>query len=75
MPNVLRLENDETVLLEAHDVQENVPVTVTIQDFPAKKQVLSSENTLLTKANGFMDTVTVKVGAFWSQALRAPRPF
>ncbi|XP_006904210.1 complement C3 [Pteropus alecto] len=69
MPNVLRLENDETVLLEAHDVQENVPVTVTIQDFPAKKQVLSSENTLLTKANGFMDTVTVKIPA--SKELRS----
>ncbi|XP_023394371.1 complement C3 [Pteropus vampyrus] len=71
MPNVLRLENDETVLLEAHDVQENVPVTVTIQDFPAKKQVLSSENTLLTKANGFMDTVTVKIPA--SKELRSEK--
>ncbi|XP_037680034.1 complement C3-like [Choloepus didactylus] len=62
-PNVLRLENEETVVLEAHEVQGNIPVTVTIHDFPAKKQVLSRENTVLTNANGHLATVTIKVPA------------
>ncbi|XP_076977050.1 complement C3-like [Tamandua tetradactyla] len=62
-PNVLRLENEEMVVLEAHEVNGNVPVTVTIHDFPGKKQVLSSENTVLTDANGHLATVTVKIPA------------
>uniref|UniRef100_A0A452SFV8 Complement C3 n=1 Tax=Ursus americanus TaxID=9643 RepID=A0A452SFV8_URSAM len=37
-PNVLRLGNQETVVLEAHGMKENVAVTVTVHDFPAKKQ-------------------------------------
>ncbi|XP_058137965.1 complement C3-like [Dasypus novemcinctus] len=60
-PNVLRLENEEMVVLEAHEVQGNVPVTVTVHDFPGKRQVLSSENTVLTDANGHLSTVTVKI--------------
>lgn len=76
-PNVLRLENKETVVLEAHDMNDNIPeVTVTVHDFPGKKQVLATEKTSLTKENGHMSTVTIKVGAFWSRALRAPpQPF
>ncbi|XP_004714292.1 complement C3 [Echinops telfairi] len=62
-PNVIRLENPEIVVLEAHDVQGNVPVTVTIHDFPAKKHVLSSENTVLTPANGHLGTITMKIPA------------
>ncbi|XP_058137963.1 LOW QUALITY PROTEIN: complement C3 [Dasypus novemcinctus] len=62
-PNVLRLENEEMVVLEAHEVQGNVPVTVTVHDFPGKRQVLSSENTVLTDANGHLSTVTVKIPA------------
>lgn len=61
-PNILRLENEETIVLEAHEVQDNVPVTVTVHDFPAKKQVLSSEKTVLTKATGHLGTITIKVG-------------
>ncbi|XP_076977052.1 complement C3-like isoform X2 [Tamandua tetradactyla] len=61
-PNVLRLENEEMVVLEAHEVNGNVPVMVTVHDF-SKKQVLSSENTVLTDANGHLATVTVKVPA------------
>uniref|UniRef100_A0A8C4L456 Uncharacterized protein n=1 Tax=Equus asinus asinus TaxID=83772 RepID=A0A8C4L456_EQUAS len=61
-PNILRLENQEMVVLEAHEAQGDVSVTVTVQDFPAKKQVLSSEKTILTKANGYLGTVTIKVG-------------
>lgn len=60
-PNILRLENEETVLLEAHDLENNIAVAVTVHDFPVKKQVLSSENSALTKDNNHMSTVKIKV--------------
>ncbi|KAM4888892.1 complement C3 [Thomomys bottae] len=62
-PNILRLENEETMVLEAHDAQGDIPVTVTVHDFPAKKQVLSSEKTVLTAAAGHLGTVAVKIPA------------
>ncbi|KAM6216719.1 complement C3 [Rhynchocyon petersi] len=62
-PNVLRLENEETVVLEAHEANGNIPVTVTVHDFPAKKQVLLSEKTELTPASGHLGRVTIKIPA------------
>ncbi|XP_070272056.1 complement C3-like isoform X2 [Myotis yumanensis] len=62
-PNILRLENEETVVLEAHGGTGNIPVKVTVHDFPAKKQVLSSEDTILNSANGYLSTVTIKIPA------------
>ncbi|XP_049495714.1 complement C3 [Panthera uncia] len=62
-PNILRLENEETVLLEAHDLENNIAVAVTVHDFPVKKQVLSSENSALTKDNNHMSTVKIKIPA------------
>lgn len=70
-PNILRLENEEVVLLEAHDVQQDIRVTVTIYDFPAKRQVLASESTDLTGANGHLGTVTIKIPA--SKELRSEK--
>ncbi|XP_019566358.2 complement C3 [Rhinolophus sinicus] len=70
-PNVLRLESEEMVVLEAHDVQENVPVTVTVHDFPAKKQVMANEKTVLTSANGYLGTVNIKIPA--SKELRSEK--
>lgn len=67
-PNVLRLESEEMVVLEAHQAQGNIPVTVTVHDFPAKKQVLANEETVLTSADGHLGTVTIKVGALWTAA-------
>lgn len=60
-PNILRLEEEETVVLEAHEAQGDIPVTVTVHDFPAKKQVLSSEKTVLTSATGHLGTVAIKI--------------
>ncbi|TEA33296.1 hypothetical protein DBR06_SOUSAS8010161 [Sousa chinensis] len=62
-PNILRLESEETVVLEAHEGEGNIPVAVTVHDFPSKKQVLSSENTELNSANGYLGTVTIKIPA------------
>ncbi|XP_052049729.1 complement C3 [Apodemus sylvaticus] len=61
-PNVLRLESEETFILEAHDAQGDIPVTVTVQDF-LKKQVLTSEKTVLTGASGHLSRVSVKIPA------------
>ncbi|XP_057565268.1 complement C3 [Hippopotamus amphibius kiboko] len=62
-PNILRLESEETVVLEAHDGQGNIPVAVTVHDFPAKRQVLSSENTQLNSNNEYLGKVTIKIPA------------
>uniref|UniRef100_G1Q8Z5 Complement C3/4/5 macroglobulin domain-containing protein n=1 Tax=Myotis lucifugus TaxID=59463 RepID=G1Q8Z5_MYOLU len=62
-PNILRLENEETVVLEAHGGTGNIPVKVTVHDFPGKKEVLSSNVTILNSANGYLSTVTIKIPA------------
>uniref|UniRef100_A0A8C5UL27 Complement C3 n=1 Tax=Microcebus murinus TaxID=30608 RepID=A0A8C5UL27_MICMU len=61
-PNVLRLDSEETLVLEAHDAQGDVPVSVLVQDF-TKKQTLANEKTVLTSATGYLGTVTVKIEA------------
>ncbi|OBS78296.1 hypothetical protein A6R68_19306 [Neotoma lepida] len=61
-PNVLRLESEETIVLEAHGAQGDVPVTVSVHDFP-KKQVLTSEKTVLTGATGHLSSITIKIPA------------
>ncbi|XP_054982328.1 complement C3-like [Sorex araneus] len=60
-PNILRLENEELVVLEAHDANGDVPVTLSIYDFPGKKQVLFSEKTVLTQANDHLSAISVKL--------------
>ncbi|KAM9687234.1 complement C3 [Trichechus inunguis] len=70
-PNVLRLENEETVVLEAHDVQEDIRVTVSVHDFPGKKQVLFSEDTQLTAANSHLSALPIKIPA--NKDLRSDR--
>uniref|UniRef100_A0A8C6RY24 Complement C3 n=1 Tax=Nannospalax galili TaxID=1026970 RepID=A0A8C6RY24_NANGA len=61
-PNVLRLENEETIVLEAHEAKSDIPVTVIVHDF-TKKQVLTSEKTMLTSATGHLGTVNIKIPA------------
>uniref|UniRef100_A0A667IIH8 Complement C3 n=1 Tax=Lynx canadensis TaxID=61383 RepID=A0A667IIH8_LYNCA len=64
-PNILRLENEEKVLLEAHDYGGNIAVTVSVNDFPDRKISLSRGNTYLTKDNDHMSTVNIKIPANW----------
>ncbi|XP_003798046.1 complement C3 [Otolemur garnettii] len=61
-PNILRLDSEETVVLEAHEVQDDIPVSVTVQDF-TKKQTLANEKITLTRATGHLGNVTIKVEA------------
>ncbi|XP_043842630.1 complement C3 [Dromiciops gliroides] len=62
-PNVMRLESEEQLVLEAHGAAGDVPVEVTIHDFPQKKQVLYSEKITLNNANDYLGTITVKIPA------------
>uniref|UniRef100_A0A8C3PAC4 Complement C3 n=1 Tax=Chrysemys picta bellii TaxID=8478 RepID=A0A8C3PAC4_CHRPI len=42
-PNVLRVESEEKVVVEAHGLNAPVAVTVIVQDFPLKKNILYQE--------------------------------
>uniref|UniRef100_A0A673VAA9 Complement C3 n=1 Tax=Suricata suricatta TaxID=37032 RepID=A0A673VAA9_SURSU len=60
-PNVLRLENEEKVLLQAHDYSGNIAVTVSVFDFPAKRHRMFGETIALIKENDHMSTVSIKI--------------
>ncbi|XP_060040214.1 complement C3-like [Erinaceus europaeus] len=62
-PNVLRLENEEMVVLEAHDFQGDIAVTVKVSDFQDTEKELDSEKTVLSNANGHLSTVNIKIPA------------
>nr|AAW69835.1 complement component C3 [Notamacropus eugenii] len=72
-PNVLRLESEEQLILEAHGAAGDVPVEVSIHDFPQKKQVLYSQKITLNNANNYLGTITVKVPAHNFQAKKDHR--
>ncbi|XP_078506413.1 complement C3-like [Lissotriton helveticus] len=63
-PNILRVDSEETVVLEAHGVNGNIDVEVKIYDFPQKKRVLySSPQVLLNPENGYLATTVIKIPA------------
>uniref|UniRef100_A0A8C8SX57 Complement C3 n=1 Tax=Pelusios castaneus TaxID=367368 RepID=A0A8C8SX57_9SAUR len=57
-PSVLRVETEETVVVEAHGLSAPTPVTIIVQDFPHKKHVLYQVQTNL---NDMLGTATIKV--------------
>uniref|UniRef100_A0A8C0H4U5 Uncharacterized protein n=1 Tax=Chelonoidis abingdonii TaxID=106734 RepID=A0A8C0H4U5_CHEAB len=59
-PNVLRVETEEKVVVEAHGLNAPIVVTVTVHDFPFKKNILYQVQTDLNPANGMMGTVPTK---------------
>uniref|UniRef100_A0A8C3I325 Complement C3 n=1 Tax=Chrysemys picta bellii TaxID=8478 RepID=A0A8C3I325_CHRPI len=61
-PNVLRVESEEKVVVEAHGLNAPVAVTVIVQDFPLKKNILYQVQIDLNPANGMMGTAVIKVG-------------
>ncbi|XP_074917273.1 venom factor-like [Chelonoidis abingdonii] len=60
-PNVLRVESEEKVVVEAHGLNAPIAVTVTVRDFPLKKHILYQVQTDLNPANGMMGTAVIKV--------------
>uniref|UniRef100_A0A8C3HQN5 Complement C3 n=1 Tax=Chrysemys picta bellii TaxID=8478 RepID=A0A8C3HQN5_CHRPI len=61
-PNVLRVESEEKVVVEAHGLKAPIEVTVIVHDFPLKKNILYQVQTNLNSSNGMMGTAVIKVG-------------
>ncbi|XP_060108646.1 A.superbus venom factor 1-like [Heteronotia binoei] len=62
-PNVLRVESEEKILVEAHGFNAPTEVTVTVFDFPLKGKTLYMVRDTLNPANGMMVTPSIKVPA------------
>uniref|UniRef100_A0ACB8EM83 Uncharacterized protein n=1 Tax=Sphaerodactylus townsendi TaxID=933632 RepID=A0ACB8EM83_9SAUR len=62
-PNVLRVESEEKIIVEAHGLGALTEVTVTVFDFPQKKKALYLVKDTLNQENGMMVTPSVKVPA------------
>ncbi|XP_044850166.1 venom factor-like [Mauremys mutica] len=60
-PNVLRVESEKKVVVEAHGLTTPTEVTITVQDFPLKRLVLYQVKTNLNSDNGMMGTAIIKV--------------
>uniref|UniRef100_A0A8C5F2S9 Complement C3 n=1 Tax=Gopherus evgoodei TaxID=1825980 RepID=A0A8C5F2S9_9SAUR len=59
-PNVLRVESEEKVVVEAHGLSAPITVTIIVQDFPFKKNILYQVQTNLNPENGMMGTAIIK---------------
>uniref|UniRef100_A0A670KI63 Complement C3 n=1 Tax=Podarcis muralis TaxID=64176 RepID=A0A670KI63_PODMU len=62
-PSVLRVETDETIVVEAHGSNFDTEVTVSVHDFPQKKNTLYMVKVPMNPANGMMVTPAIKVPA------------
>ncbi|MEE6519623.1 hypothetical protein FKM82_017302, partial [Ascaphus truei] len=60
-PNVLRVESDETFVLDAQGHNAAFEAEIAIQDFPQKKLSLATAKVTLNSGNGFLGTVTMKI--------------
>lgn len=61
-PNVLHVETEETVIVEAHGHHGPIEATITVLDFPQKKEVLDYTKASLNPENGMMNITKIKVG-------------
>ncbi|XP_054859268.1 LOW QUALITY PROTEIN: complement C3 [Eublepharis macularius] len=62
-PNILRVESEEKIVVEAHGLNVQTEVTITVYDFPQKKKALYLVQASLQPDNGMMVTPTIKVPA------------
>ncbi|XP_044850425.1 complement C3-like [Mauremys mutica] len=60
-PNILRVESEEKVVVEAHGLNAPIAVTIIVHDFPFKKNILYQVQTDLNPMNGMMGTAVIKV--------------
>ncbi|XP_030052736.1 complement C3 [Microcaecilia unicolor] len=60
-PNVLRVDSEETVLLETHGLNAATVATITVYDFPQKKQNLFKIDVPLNNENSFMNTAKIQI--------------
>ncbi|XP_067416526.1 A.superbus venom factor 1-like isoform X2 [Emydura macquarii macquarii] len=59
-PNVLRVQSEEKIVVEAHGLSTPIEVTVTVRDFTLKR-LLYEVKTNLNPENGMMNTAIIKV--------------
>ncbi|XP_078496172.1 complement C3-like [Lissotriton helveticus] len=59
-PNVLQMDTDETIVIQAHEFQNAVDLIITVHDFPHKKNCLFSGETRLTEPN-YLNMFTIKI--------------
>nr|XP_020634476.1 venom factor-like [Pogona vitticeps] len=62
-PSVLRIESDEQVVVEAHGLNAETEVTITILDFPQKMYILNQTKASLKPENGMIATPFIKLSA------------
>ncbi|XP_032868094.1 complement C3-like isoform X2 [Amblyraja radiata] len=62
-PNVLRIDSEENVILEAHNFGSDIDVTIYLQDFPARERRLWDTTIALTSVNKYIAKATVKIPA------------
>ncbi|XP_066473981.1 A.superbus venom factor 1-like [Tiliqua scincoides] len=60
-PNVLRVETEEKVVIEAHGLSSPTNVTVTVYDSLQARSTLCQVSTTLNNTNGMMVTPTIKI--------------
>ncbi|XP_072104650.1 complement C3-like [Mobula birostris] len=62
-PNVFRIESEETVIVEAHNVNFDIDVNIHLMVFPENKDFLYQTRIRLTSANNHMASATLKIPA------------
>ncbi|XP_059848367.1 complement C3-like [Hypanus sabinus] len=62
-PNVFRIESEETVIVEAHNVNFDINVDVRLLIFPENTNLLCQTKMHLTSANNHIASATVKIPA------------
>lgn len=60
-PSVLRLETQETIIVDAQLQKTDFDAEIIIQDFPLKLQELAKRKVSLNSANGFIGKVDIKI--------------
>ncbi|XP_031755349.1 complement C3 [Xenopus tropicalis] len=60
-PSLLRVETEETIVVDAQGHNSAFDANILIQDFPQKKLSLASAKVSLNNSNGFLGSGTVKI--------------
>ncbi|XP_067416523.1 complement C3-like isoform X2 [Emydura macquarii macquarii] len=62
-PSVLRVENEEMVIVEAHGHHSPIEAVITVYDYPQKKRALVWTTASLNPGNGMMNSTKIKLPA------------
>lgn len=62
-PDILRVESEEQVVVEAHGLNVPTEVTISVQDFPQRKNTLYLVKTNLNSENKMMAVTSIKIPA------------